>query len=117
MQKQYRIKKKKEIEKLIFNKKSISNLYFVIYYKKSETNKFRFAISVSKKIGNAVYRNKIKRRIREIIRLSKDYISDYDFFIIVRSNIKNLDFNQTKINLLDLMKKKIMQEVTDEKEN
>ena len=45
----------------------------------------RYGISVGKKLGNAVYRNKKKRQIRSIIdSLEKDYVKAKDYIIILR---------------------------------
>ena len=52
MKKEYRIKKSKEIEEVLKNKKYASNPYFSIYIKENnENHHFRYAISVNKKIG------------------------------------------------------------------
>lgn len=92
MQKEYRIKDGLEIENIIKGHKVISSKSLIIYYRKSETNHFRVAFSVSKKIGNAVVRNKQKRLLREAIRTHMNKIKPYDVFIIAKSQILNLDF-------------------------
>ena len=48
--------------------KSVANRQFVVYTYQNQIAHFRLGISVSKKIGNAVIRNKIKRAIREILK-------------------------------------------------
>ncbi len=105
MKKAYRVKKSSEIERIIKNKQSRGNSYFVIYKKKNHENiHFRFAVSVSKKYGNAVERNKIKRQIREII--SKiEIIKEYDVFIVIKVKAKSLEFNDIKENIESLIKK------------
>lgn len=69
------IKKEKEFTEIIHKCSYVKNSYFVIYYR--ENNKYnRYGISVPKKTGKAVIRNKIKRRIKNIIDLNeKIYIS------------------------------------------
>ena len=92
MKKQYRIKKNEEIEAVIKEKKWFSNACFILYIKKTkETNHFRYAVSVSKKLGNAVVRNRLKRQIRAIIRQFQ-FIDGIDFFIIVRKKTLEIEF-------------------------
>ncbi|MBU0997523.1 MAG: ribonuclease P protein component [Firmicutes bacterium] len=99
MEKAYRVKKSAEIEFIMKNKSSVGDGSFVIYklVKKDETH-FRFAISVPKKYGNAVERNLMKRRIREIVR-SNHFLDGLDFFIIVKPKAKELNFQEVKIDL------------------
>lgn len=103
MKKEYRIKKNDEIQLLMSKKKTVGNLYFVVYYHKNHDQEhFRFALSVPKKYGNAVQRNKIKRRIREVI---KDISIEkkIDFFVVVKTKARELNFNDIKTNLLNLL--------------
>lgn len=105
MKKEYRVKKSSEIEKVMRNRQSKANQSFVIYkYKNHENTHFRFAVSVSKKYGNAVHRNKIKRQIREIIS-KMDVKDNYDLFIVVRSKTKLLDFAANKKSIISLVTK------------
>lgn len=105
MKKQYRVKKSRDIEEILKNKKSFSTSCFTIYIKEqNETNHFRYAMSVGKKIGNAVVRNKIKRQIRAIIRTYKINQS-IDFFIIARPKVLNLSFEEMKKEIEYLLNK------------
>ena len=107
MNKQYRVKKAQEIELIIKEKKFSANSFFVVYKRKnSETSHFRYAISVGKKIGKAVIRNKVKRQIRAIVDLIKvDTDKPYDVFIIVRPKVLQLSFEEMKENLEYLFNK------------
>lgn len=94
MQKQYRVKKSKEIELIIKEKNFKSCPYITIYKKKSETGHFRYAISVGKKIGNAVERNRSKRLITAVIdNLNINLDLSYDVFLIARPKIKELSYD------------------------
>lgn len=107
MKKQYRVKKNKEIEEILANKKSYYNSYFSVYKMNNpKTGNFRYAISVGKKIGNAVERNYLKRKIRaalQILNIPLD--NNIDIFIIARQNAKNLEFNDIVKQLNYLLSK------------
>lgn len=105
MNKQYRLKESFEIEKLVKKKISVGSAYFVIYYNQSSDNKTKVAISVSKKIGNAVTRNKEKRIIREIIRDELDAINNYEILIVEKIKAKSLNFEEKKNEIKRLIKK------------
>ena len=74
MKKKYRIKQAKEFEEIIKNGNCIKNEFYVIHFKKSKFDYDRYGISVSKKLGNSVFRNHYKRKIREIINNYKKLI-------------------------------------------
>ena len=96
MKKEYRVKKSSEIEMIVKYRQSRANKLFVIYKKENhENNHFRFAVSVSKKYGNAVERNRIKRQVREIIS-KMDIIDIYDVFVVVRKDSKGTTFQEIK---------------------
>ena len=112
MKKQYRVKKNQEIELIIKEKKFFSNQFFTVYKKNNpETSNFRYAISVGKKIGNAVVRNKIKRQVTSIIdNLNLNINSNTDVFIIVRPAVKDIEFLKMKSQLEYLFnKQKLLQ--------
>lgn len=96
MNKQYRVKKSKEIEQILNEKKYSSNAYFSIYKKiNPQTSNFRYAISVGKKIGNAVIRNRLKRQVHSIVDcLNIDLNSKIDVFVIVKVKTLNLTYQQ-----------------------
>ena len=59
-------------------------------------------ISVSKKLGIAVVRNKIKRQVREMITDIFAFERSYDYVIVVKSNFLTYDFQTNKNRLKDL---------------
>ena len=73
MNKRQRIKKNEEFQQVFKNGKSFANRQFVVYcYRKEEQAEFRVGLSVSKKVGNAVTRNRIKRYLRQTFLEMKD---------------------------------------------
>ena len=106
--KKYEIVKKNIDFNDIINKGTyLKNKYYSIYYKDSNFNYPRFGIAVSKKFGNAVERNKIKRQLRWIIDKHKDlFDSNMDYIILVRVGIKNVSFMTMEDNLVSLLLRK-----------
>ena len=105
--KKYSIKKNQEIEKIIKEKNSVGNKYFVIYRSlNKETTHFRFALSVGKKFGIAVKRNLMKRRIREIIRKNSNLLqNDMNYIFVIKPSSNELDFLEIEKNIIYLLKK------------
>ena len=108
IKKEYRIKKSQEIEKVIKARKSTGNNYFVIYrYNNLETVNYRCALSIGKKYGNAVMRNKIKRRIRSIIRENVSLLKKLDYVIVIKPIAINLSYEEMKEMLIKLLEKEV----------
>ena len=105
MKKRDIIKSKLEYTEIINNCKYIKNNYYVIYYRKNNTYN-RFGISIPKKTGKAVLRNKIKRRIKNIIDNNKFNIQNsYDYVIISRKRLIELKYSEMENNFISLIKK------------
>ena len=99
------IKKQTEIDNIIKTGNLSKNKFFFIYNKERESNKYyRFCICVSKKLGNAVIRNKNKRQIKDIIDKSNlVFKSNMDYVIILRKEISNISYEDKKKYLLDIL--------------
>ena len=109
MKKEYRIKKNEEFSEIISLNKYFLSECFKIYRSKAKEAHSRVGISVSKKIGNAVVRNKIKRQVRMMLIESYDFDNiSYDLIIIIRNKYLNKGYADTKSELELLIKKVII---------
>lgn len=89
--KKYIIKKNYHISDIISRRDVNGNKYFTVYKSKNNCDHFRYAISIGKKYGNAVQRNKIKRQIRHLIyQLSSEICTNYDIVLIVKPKANTL---------------------------
>ena len=85
MKKKYIVKNSRDFEKIIKEGKCKKNQSFIIHSKSNELDYDKYGISVSKKLGNAVFRNKYKRKIRAIVdNYKKVYVNHEDYIIILR---------------------------------
>ncbi len=100
------VKKSDEINDIIHNGKFIKNKYYYIYYKENNLKNYRFAICVSKKIGNAVNRNKNKRQIKDILDKSNLlFKTGTDYVIIVSKEINNINYHEKNDELINIISK------------
>lgn len=103
-----RIKANDDFALTIKNGKSLKSNSYFIHYNKNDFNRCRIGISVSKKIGNAVTRNRIKRQVRAMCDALIDYDqSSWDIVIIIKNGFLEKDFHENKEILQNLISKVI----------
>lgn len=106
MDKLHTVKKSREFSNIIHNGVFYKNKSYTIYYKDNDLDYYRFGISVSKKLGKAVDRNKYKRQLRFIIdKYKKNYQNGTDYIIIIKNGFKELDFNSKDKDFVYLINK------------
>lgn len=83
-----------------------ANGYLVLYARPNRTGGNRIGLTVSKKLGCAVVRNRVRRRLREIYRLHEDrFIPGWDIVVVARSRCVNADFGKLTNAYLSLAEK------------
>ena len=82
----------------IKNNRSFKYKDYIIYKERKSNDVYKFGISVSKKIGNAVVRNKLKRQIKNIID-KKCYENSFNCIIILRKGILEKSFSEMSEDL------------------
>lgn len=80
--------------------------YLVIYYKKTNKKENTLGITVTKKLGNAVVRNRVRRLIRECYRLREAEMTfGYNIVIVARGRAVEADFSAIKADMGYLLRK------------
>lgn len=105
MKKQFRVKDTREFQKIISKKNFVTSGSFVIYLLPKGKEYSRVGISVGKKLGNAVNRNKIKRQVRMMLQDLYDFDGDFDGILMVRNLFIKHNFQENKKELENLLKK------------
>jgi ribonuclease P protein component len=107
VEKKYRLAKKEDFNKVYRYGKSIANHQFVLYYLPLHVNDdFRLGVSVSKKVGNAVVRNRLRRMMKEIVRLNKESMAPhYDYIIIARKSAAEMNYQEMEKSIFHVIRK------------
>lgn len=79
--------------------------HFVLFIKINVLKRPRIGITVSRKVGNAVVRNRIKRYIKEFFRNNKNVFNNSDYSIIARYNTGTLRSTDINKELTDFLKR------------
>ena len=94
-----------DFKKAYDHKKSFGNRNLILYVRKNGLEYSRRGISISKKTGSAVVRNKIKRRMKEIYRhYYKDILPGYDLIFVIRRNVPDISFIELKSAFKHILK-------------
>ena len=105
MKKEYRVKKTQEFAEIMNNKKFYTCPSFVIYVKPRKEDHPRIGISVGKKMGNAVMRNKVKRQVRMMVQEIYQFNENFDTIILIRVKYHEENYRNNKKLLESLVKK------------
>ena len=85
--------------------RSKANRYLVVYVAENGTEQNRLGVSISKKVGNSVYRHYFKRCVKESYRLhEKMFNSGLDIVVLARQSAKGIKYRDIESALMHLMR-------------
>ena len=103
MNKEHILKQNNDFQRIISTSRPYKYKEYVVYVEKNNDNNYYFGFSVGKKVGNAVIRNKYKRRIKNIIDNTPISFNGYDVVIISRPKLKFSEYSDIENNIIKLM--------------
>ena len=101
-----RLKKRYQFNYVYKSGEHFSGEHMVLYVASSKTKNIKVGLAVTKKVGHAVVRNKVRRRLREIIKKQVPNLKQNNNIIVVaRDNITEASFEKLSNEFLKLIKK------------
>ncbi|SCG84570.1 ribonuclease P [Proteiniborus sp. DW1] len=105
MEKKLRLKSNRDFRKTYDKGKSFANKYLVIFFVKNGLENSRVGVAVTKKLGNSVIRNRVRRRIREAYRLNEYKVKQgYDIIFLSRVSARDVGYKELESAVLHLLK-------------
>jgi len=106
VKRRYRVRTDKRFQEIRRQGRSYANQSLVLCALPNDLPYSRFGFTVNSRIGNAVRRNRIKRRLREILRLQQDDLQPgWDIVLIARQPIRSADYQEMEIACARLLRR------------
>lgn len=107
LKKEWRIRSNKDFRRIYRAGKAVPGKYLVLFKKENGIGITRFGFSISKKIGNAVIRNRRKRLLREVFKKHQECIrKGYDIVVVARvTDEQDPVFQDIERDILKILKK------------
>ncbi|RED52696.1 ribonuclease P protein component [Cohnella lupini] len=106
MHRKLRLRKREDFNVVYRYGRSFANSQFVVYWRKRSKSTFRMGVSASSKLGGAVVRNRLRRMVKEIVRLNSTKLhEDMDLILIVRKPALSLPYKQMESSILHVLRK------------
>jgi len=115
MQSRFRLSEDKRFSQIHQEGRSIANSLLVVRVLQNDLDHNRYGFMVSKRVGNAVTRNRIKRRLREVVRMAQ-LKHGWDAVFIVRKGAENASYDQLKSAVENVLQRADLLDKSCEKE-
>ena len=115
MQSRFRLSEDKRFAEIHREGLSVANRLLVVRVLKNDLSHNRYAFMVSKRLGNAVTRNRIRRRLREVVRNTR-LRNGWDAVFIVRKGAESADFGALRQSARNVLSRANILEKDSEKE-
>lgn len=110
MKKENRLKKRKQFKWTFKNGQAQSSKHLTMIFVDSKARDVKIGFSVTKKVGNAVVRNRKKRQLREAVtHLLPNIKNCHTIIFVAKPNIVNASFAEIEEELMSLLKKANLQ--------
>ncbi len=100
----HRLKKNKHFNYIYRKAKRTSSKHFTLFYLPSKFRAYKIGYSINKKIGKANERNKLKRRLREIVRVNNLPKAYFNYILMARDGANQLNFVEIQKEVVGLFK-------------
>lgn len=108
LHKELRINRAQQYNFIYKNGRRIIGKFMILFVSRNPLQEIRAGAVTSKRIGNAVVRNRAKRQIREVIRKNWTGLpKGYDLVVVARHSIKGVAFEQIESEFLRLIRKAV----------
>ena len=99
------LKKPSEFSKVYKRGKSFADKNIVVYYMPNQLGITRVGFSISKKVGNSVVRNRVRRLIRESFRVNFEFVGTYDIIFVARVRSNEVEYHEMTKSLKYIFRK------------
>jgi len=101
-----RLRRSADFDRVYSEGKRVASPALILFLGPSPAENTRLGVSVSKRIGGAVTRNRVKRLLREAFRLNKHRLKKkYDILLVARAGVRGLNFHRVEAAVLDLFRR------------
>jgi ribonuclease P protein component len=106
LEKKYRLRRNKDFQYTYKRGRSLRHPLLVLIYRRTNRAECRIGFSITKKFGNAVQRNRIKRQLRELLRLQLQQLKQgYDLIFVVRKEARGASYQELDSAVRNLLKR------------